>query len=100
MSAAARIASRVLPTPPGPARLTRRASVSFFLISASSRRRPMKLVASAGRLPECRAGLAISGIKTAALLVPVHQVPTQDAHPLGRQIGNSTDAGPAGAFLA
>ena len=57
---AARIASLVLPTPPGPARLTRRASVSFFLTSASSRRRPTKLVASAGMLPARRAGLAMT----------------------------------------
>ena len=59
-SAAIRIASLVLPTPPGPTRLTSRASVSFFLTSASSRRRPTKLVASAGRLPERRAGLAMT----------------------------------------
>ena len=36
------------------------ASVSFFLTSASSPRRPTKLVASAGRLPERRAGLAMT----------------------------------------
>jgi tetratricopeptide (TPR) repeat protein len=58
-SAAVRIARRVLPTPPGPTRLTRQAPVSFRLSSASSRRRPMKLDASAGRLPDGRAGLAI-----------------------------------------
>src|SRR5215472_3815952 len=59
-SVAIRAASRLLPTPPGPTRLTRRAVVSFFLSSASSRRRPMKLVASAGTLPERRVGLAMS----------------------------------------
>ena len=48
-----------MPTPPGPTRLTRRAVVSFFLISPSSRRRPTKVVASAGRLPERCLGLAI-----------------------------------------
>src|SRR5205085_670030 len=58
-SMATRIARRVLPTPPGPTRLTRRTDVSFFLSSASSRRRPTKLVDSAGRLPEWRVGLAI-----------------------------------------
>ena len=58
-SVAARIASRVLPTPPGPTRLTSRAPASFDRTSASSRRRPTKLVASAGRLPGRRAVLAM-----------------------------------------
>jgi hypothetical protein len=59
MSFAIRIASRVLPTPPGPTRLTRRADKSILLSSASSWRRPTKLVASAGRLPEWCLGLAM-----------------------------------------
>src|SRR5207244_5239265 len=58
-SAAARNASRVLPTPPGPTRLTSRLVLSFFLISASSRRRPTKLVVSAGKFPNRWRGLAI-----------------------------------------
>jgi hypothetical protein len=57
-SVAIRTASRVLPTPPGPTRLTRRPAVSFLLASASSRRRPRKLAASAGRLPDRWMGLA------------------------------------------
>ncbi|HEX2712849.1 MAG TPA: hypothetical protein VHM88_11575, partial [Candidatus Acidoferrales bacterium] len=47
--------SRVLPTPPGPTRLTRRAEARACLTSASSWRRPMKLVASEGRFPGRRA---------------------------------------------
>src|SRR6202023_1595788 len=58
-SDAMRIASRVLPTPPGPTRLTSRAPDSLVLRSASSRRRPTKLVAAAGRLPKRRDGLAM-----------------------------------------
>ena len=54
---AMRIARRVLPTPPGPTRLTRRAVASFLLASASSWRRPTKLVVSAGRLPGRSGGL-------------------------------------------
>ena len=54
-----RTAKRVLPTPPGPTRLTRHDTLSFLRSSASSPRRPTKLVASAGRLPERRLGLAI-----------------------------------------
>src|SRR5207247_1589145 len=58
-SVAARMARRVLPTPPGPTRLTIRTVASFLRSSASSRLRPTKLVASAGRLPGRRTGLAI-----------------------------------------
>ena len=58
-SAAIRRASRLFPAPPGPTRLTRRAAVSFFLISPSCWRRPTKLVISAGRLPDGRRVLAI-----------------------------------------
>ena len=58
-SVAARSARRVLPTPPGPTRLTIRALASFLRSSASSRLRPTKLVASAGRLPRRRTGLAM-----------------------------------------
>ena len=50
--AALRRANRVLATLPGPTRLTRRAVVSFCLISPNSRRPPTKLVTSAGRLPD------------------------------------------------
>src|SRR5258705_1683378 len=53
-----RTASRVLPTPPGPTRLIRRAPASFLLASASSYRRPTKLGASAGRLPDRWVSLA------------------------------------------
>ena len=60
-SVAIRTARRLLPTPPGPTRLTSRAVTSFFRSSASSRRRPMNVVASAGRLPARRAGLAMIG---------------------------------------
>jgi hypothetical protein len=63
-SAAARTARRVLPTPPGPTRLTRRAVVSLCLISPSSRRRPTKLVSSAGRLPDGGLDLAMVGRDT------------------------------------
>src|ERR1700674_2656016 len=59
-SDAIRSPSRVFPTPPGPTRLTRRAVASFFLISPSSRRRPTKLVVSAGRLPDRCLGLALT----------------------------------------
>ena len=61
-----RMASRVLPTPPGPTRLTTRAVASFCLISPSSRRRPTKVVASAGRLPDACLGLAILGARSHA----------------------------------
>ena len=57
-SEAARIASRVFPTPPGPTKVTRRASLSFLRVSASSWRRPTKLVVSAGRFPDVEARLA------------------------------------------
>lgn len=56
---AARSASRVLPTPPGPTRLTSRAVASRARSSASSRRRPMKLLASAGRFPQRPLAVAI-----------------------------------------
>ena len=58
-SLAARMARRVLPTPPGPTRVTIRAVASLFRRSASSRLRPTKLVGSAGRLPRRRTGLAM-----------------------------------------
>ena len=90
ISVAARIARRVFPTPPGPTRLTRRPSVSIFLTSASSRRRPMKLVASAGRLPERRAGLAMTLIYTGPLAAPFSRC----------RIGNSADASATPALLA
>jgi hypothetical protein len=48
---AARSAKRVLPTPPGPTSVTRRAPARAALTSWSCRRRPMKLVSSAGRFP-------------------------------------------------
>src|SRR5215469_3361682 len=52
--AAARSASRVLPTPPAPVSVTSRESASSRLTSASSPRRPTKLVTSAGRFPGAR----------------------------------------------
>src|SRR6267143_1335974 len=70
-SVAIRIARRVFPTPPGPTRLTRRTAPSFFLSSASSRCRPMKVVASAGRLPTWRVGLAMVNRK----LLPESVIP-------------------------
>ena len=53
--AAARSASRVLPTPPTPVSVTSRDPASSRLTSASSPRRPTKLVSSAGRFPVTRA---------------------------------------------
>src|ERR1700716_2131880 len=50
-SAAARRARRVLPTPPGPAKVTRRVLANAAFTSVSNRRRPTKLVDSAGSLP-------------------------------------------------
>jgi hypothetical protein len=58
-SAADRSARRVLPTPPGPTSVTRRAALSAGLTSWSSRRRPMKLDSSAGRFPRVAVALAI-----------------------------------------
>jgi hypothetical protein len=49
-SAAARRASRVLPAPPLPVSVSSRVWLSKRLTSLSSRRRPTKLVSSAGRL--------------------------------------------------
>ena len=54
-SRASRTASRVLPMPPGPLRVSARTSVSSLASSARSRSRPMKLFGSAGRLPASRA---------------------------------------------
>src|SRR5215831_4623644 len=51
ISAAARIARRVLPAPPLPVRVKRRVEARCVLTSASSRRRPTNEVSSAGRLP-------------------------------------------------
>src|SRR3954454_21335884 len=51
------MARRVLPTPLVPTRLTSRAATNVLRVSANSRRRPTKLVASAGRLPIRRLGL-------------------------------------------
>lgn len=73
-SVAARIASRVLPTQPGPTRLIRWPEVSLFLSSAGSLRRPIKLIASAGRLPDLRLGLTLS--KRKLLLSEVIGAPT------------------------
>ena len=50
-SAAIRSASRVFPTPPTPVRVSIRLLASSRRVSASSRRRPTKLVSSAGRTP-------------------------------------------------
>src|SRR6266581_6038768 len=50
-SAAARRARRVLPTPPGPTKVTRRVLANTAFTSVSNRRRPTKLVDSAGSLP-------------------------------------------------
>ena len=49
-SAAARSASRVLPAPPLPVRVSNRVEPSSRLTSRSSPRRPTKLVSSAGKL--------------------------------------------------
>ena len=54
ISVAARSASRVLPTPPLPVRVSNRVVVSRCLTSRSSGRRPTKLVRSAGRLDPLR----------------------------------------------
>ena len=41
----------ILPTPPGPTKVTRRVLVNAAFTSVSNRRRPTKLVDSAGSLP-------------------------------------------------
>ncbi len=51
-SRASRTASRVLPMPPGPLRVSARTSPSILARSDRSRSRPMKLFGSAGRLPD------------------------------------------------
>ena len=50
-SRASRTASRVLPIPPGPLRVSARTSLRSLASSARSRSRPIKLFGSAGRLP-------------------------------------------------
>ena len=67
-SAATRVASRVLPTPPTPVSVTSRDPDSRRLTSATSRRRPTKLVTSAGSpvrpRPEVFVPIVITGILT------------------------------------
>ena len=58
--AAASIASRVFPVPPGPVRMTSRDSPSSLLTRFSSSSRPTKLVSWAGRLL-VRCGPAAAG---------------------------------------
>ena len=94
-----RIARRVLPTPPGPTRVTRRTVASFFRSSASSRRRPTKLVASAGRLPRRRVGLAMvtarySGSRrsVAGSLTIKSRTPSMPWRPRRRRLTCMTDA--------
>jgi hypothetical protein len=58
--AATRNASLVLPTPPTPVSVTRRHPDSSRLTSATSSRRPTKLVSSAGILPAARPPAAIT----------------------------------------
>lgn len=50
-STAARKASRVLPTPPGPTKVSSLVRSNAVFTSTSNRRRPTKVVDSAGRLP-------------------------------------------------
>ena len=73
--AAARSASRVLPTPPTPVSVTSRDPASSRLTSASSPRRPTKLVSSAGRFPVTRAPGAIT-----------HQRPGSEARDRRRRV--------------
>ena len=54
MLEATRKPNRVFPTPPTPTSVKRRARTNIALASATSRRLPTKLVASAGRLPRDR----------------------------------------------
>jgi hypothetical protein len=49
--AAARAASRDLPTPPGPVSVTNRAPASVVTIECNSARRPTNEVSSTGRWP-------------------------------------------------
>ena len=95
-----RIARRVLPTPPGPTRVTRRTVASFFRSSASSRRRPTKLVASAGRLPRRRVGLAMvtsTVLRAVGGPWPARSRPNHETHrcrraPPRRRLACMTDA--------
>src|SRR5215472_5513398 len=72
ISAAARSASRVLPAPPVPVRVSSRVVVSRRFTSRSSCRRPTKLVSSGGRLdaPGPRAPPLISGPEYALRVRP------------------------------
>ena len=69
-SRASRTASRVLPIPPGPLRVSARTSPSSLASSARSRSRPMKLFGSAGRLPvsiavaDCMGPLEVSRLNS------------------------------------
>src|SRR2546429_59424 len=74
-SPAERRASRVLPTPPGPTRLTSRAVPSLDRTSPSWRRRPTKLVSSAVRFPTRRLGLAIVNESVNLTIRAVHLLP-------------------------
>ena len=58
-------ASRVLPAPPGPVRVSRRVRPSAWTISAISRPRPTKDVCSRVRLPRPRVG-AMRGVPAAS----------------------------------
>ena len=78
-SAADLRASRVLPTPPVPTSVTRRAAARADLISCSWRRRPTKVVNSAGRFPRIAVGLDIVRLLRASVARSVTATPSVTA---------------------